>query len=487
MKWIPRDYQSAVIDFALGHLKHHGKIRINVWAGMGTGKTSTTLELIAQLLLFGEVKRVLVVAPKRVASFTWPDEVREWANFHHLTMSVAVGGKDERLKAIASGSHIVAVNFDVLPQFIAECGKNFPFDMVVWDEATRLGSLRAATVTHPKSGKPFVRISGGRQARALAKLAFSHVKHWVNLTGSPGGRELEGLYGMCWPLDAGRRLGRSHTSFMNRWFQTIVLNQGTPDERTKTVPTPIAQNEIQALIRDMTIVVEAKDFLDLPPLVETDVRIELPPKAMKLYKQFEEEMFLEINNHEVEAFNSGGVTNKCRQIANGSCIYDETGAWELIHDAKIDALRSCVEEVAGAPILVSYQFRADITRILRAFPQAVLIDDNPDTLRRFNRGEIEMLLAHPAGAGHGISLQHACWNLVDFSTGWSIELDEQIIERIGPTRQAQSGYNRTVFRRRLVAKNTIEEVVLKRIRTKMTVQEALKDAMKSLDLSFSRS
>jgi SNF2 family DNA or RNA helicase len=473
----PRDYQQALLSFALNELKAKGSIRVNWWSGMGTGKTGTTLELIATLLLFGHVKRVLIVGPKRVAASTWPDEVAQWANFKHLSCSVAVGGKKERLAAIYSGSDIVTVNFDVLPAFIAECG-TFPFDMVVIDEATRLGSLRAATVTHPKSGKAFVRIGGGKQARAIAKHAFSKVNHWINLTGSPGGKGLEGIYGMTWPLDAGKRLGRSFTAYDQRFFRSF----NDADGNLRREPFAHAQEEIQGLIRDITMVVEAKDFMELPPLVETVIKVKLPPAAMKLYKQFENEMFMEIAGNEIEAFNAGAVTNKCRQIANGSCIYDDTGQWELIHDAKIEALRECVEEAAGVPILVSYQYQADVKRILKAFPQAVRIDDNPETLRRFNRGEIEMLLAHPLSAGHGLNLQHACWNLVDFSTGWDFEADEQIVERIGPTRQAQSGYNRTVFRRRLIAAGTIEEVVLKRVKTRDSVQQLLREAMKKLDL-----
>lgn len=473
-QWVPHQYQSALRDFALRHLAQTGSIRVNFWSGMGTGKTATTLSIIDILLTCGYANRILIVGPKRVASFTWPEEVASWSNFSHLRCVVAVGGKEQRLAAVASGAEIVTVNFDVLPKFVEECGKHFPFDVVVWDEATRLGSLRAATIKHHKTGKHFCRIDGAKQPRALAKKAFSHVKHWINLTGSPGGKGLEGIYGMCWPLDAGKRLGRSHTAFMARWFTTIQLDE----DRTKVVPQPFAQDQIQALIKDITMVVEAKDFLDLPPTLESVVHVDLPPKAMTLYRQFEDEMFMEIMGDEVEAFNAAGVTNKCRQIANGSVIYDEDGSWHLIHDAKIEALRECIDEAAGEPVLVAYQFIADAQRILKAFPNAVKIDDDPETLRRFNRGEIDILLVHPLSAGHGISLHHACRTVVDFSTGWALEPDEQLLERVGATRQAQSGYNRTVYRRRIVARGTIEEVIVKRIRTKADVQQLLRDAMK---------
>lgn len=471
--WKPRVYQQAMIDFALRHLAEFGKIRINLFSGMGTGKTSTVLEIICTLFVLGEVKRVLIVGPKRVASFTWPEEVMSWTSFSHLRYAVAVGGKDARLAAIHGNAPVVMVNVDVLPTFIHECGDKFPFDMVVWDEATRLGSLRAAAMTS-KAGKKFVRLAGGKQARALGKVANTTVRHWINLTGSPGGKGLEGLYGMCWPLDFGRRLGRSYSAFEQRFFRSFIDGEG----QRKTEPLQNAQENIQALIRDISLVIESKDYFDLPPLVESVVSVELPPAAMALYKKFEKEMFMEIAGNEVEAFNAASLTNKCRQLANGACIYDENGKWEHIHDAKIEALRSCVEETAGVPLLISYQFKADIARIQKAFPDAVLLDDDPETLRRFNRGEINKLLVHPKSAGHGISMHWSCWNLVDFSTGWNFEEDEQLIERIGTTRQAQSGLNRTVYRRRLIARGTIEEAVLRRVHTKMKVQDILKEALK---------
>ena len=473
MRWVPRTYQSAMIDFALSHLKPTGSLRCNWFAGMGVGKSSSALRLIDILLTSGYVNRVLILAPKQVAVGTWPDEIRGWQDFRHLRYAVAVGGKKERAAAVVSRTDIVIVNYDVLPAMLKEFGEKWPFDMVVADEVMKLKSLRV-TVRTSKLGKEFVVGQGGKQSRSIAKLAHSRIKVWLGLTGSPAPNGLIDTWAPMWFVDAGQRLGRSFSAFKGRWFREFK----DKDERTHLEPYEHSQDEIQSRIKDVCMTVEAKDFFDLPPLVESIVRVELPPDAMRMYREFEEEMFLEIAGNEIEAFDAASVTNKCRQIANGAVYTDREGNWEFIHDAKIDALRDCVEEAAGMPILVAYQFKSDVARILKAFPKAVLVDKDPETIRRWNRGEIQMLLGHPASIGHGLSLQHGGNILVDFSTGFNLEHDEQIIERIGPTRQAQSGYNRAVYRRRIVAAGTIEEYVVKRVKNKASIQQMLRDALK---------
>ena len=167
-------------------------------------------------------------------------------------------------------------------------------------------------------------------------------------------------------------------------------------------------------------------------------------------------------------------------MASGTIIHDtDSRAWVKVHDEKLEALRSIVEETNGEPLLVAYQHRADLERILKAFPKARFLDDKPQTEDDWNACRIPMLVCHPASAGHGLSLQHGGRILVDYSTGWNLEYDEQVIERLGPTRQYQSGYNRSVCRYRIVARDTIEEhSVIPRIKYKMSVQDSLKAAMK---------
>lgn len=468
MNFTPRVYQQAMRDFMLSHR------RCNVFAGMGTGKTGSTLAALDILFLFGEAKRVLVIAPKRVAVSTWPEEVRKWDNLRHLTIAAAIGTDAERRAAIFGTAQIVTINYENLQWLTEVMGDAWNFDVVVADESTKLKGLRVG-MRVSKTGKEFLAGQGSKRARAIAKLAHKKVNRWINLTGSPAPNGLQDLWGPTWFVDGGQRLGRSFSAFSDRWFRVVPRGE----DRSALEPMPFSQPQIEAAIRDVCITIEAKDYFDLPPLVESEIMIDLPPNLKASYLKLEREFFTELAcGTNIEAFNSGSKMQKCLQFASGA-VYDESGQWTLVHDEKIDALQSIVEEANGMPVLVAYQFRSDLARILAAFPKARHLDDKPATQRAWNDGHIPIMVAHPKSAGHGLNLQFGSNILADFSLGFNLEEDEQIVERIGPTRQAQSGLNRAVYRRRIVTRDTIEaNAVLPALRRKSSLQDALRGAMK---------
>jgi SNF2 family DNA or RNA helicase len=453
----PRDYQTAIMRFVAEHE------RCNVWSGMGTGKSVSTLTILQGLALVEDPFPALVLAPLRVAQSTWPDEAQKWAHLNGLSIGAACGDAPFRRGVLRRRHDIVTTNYDNLPWLAEEVKDGWPFRTVVADEATRLKSFRV--------------LQGGIRARALGRVAHKHVRRWVNLTGSPAPNGLLDLWGQQWFIDAGVRLGRSFSAYQNRWFKT----QRAPGQAFGGVTTPLpgAEDEIYRLLADCTITVRAADYLDLPPLIENVIEVAMPAKARALYKELEREMFLKLDTGaEVEAFNAASLTMKCLQLANGALYTDADGTFEEIHDAKIQALHSVVEEAAGAPVLVAYHFKSDLARLRRALPMGRWLDADPQTIRDWNEGKIPVLFAHPASAGHGISLQDGGNIIVFFGLWWDLEQHEQIIERIGPTRQAQSGYNRPVFVHRLITKGTVDKLVLARLQTKASVQSLLLDAMK---------
>jgi SNF2 family DNA or RNA helicase len=467
VNFVPRDYQVAIRDFVLLNK------RCSVFSGMGTGKSPTILHALDILFLFGQIKRVLVLAPKRVARSTWPAEIAKFDNLRHLSVAVAVGTPDERLAALRSSAQIVTMNYDNIAWMIETSGHEWDFDVVISDEATRFKGLRIGTRVSTK-GKTFLTTTGTRRAGMIAKLAHKKVKRWINLTGSPAPNGLKDLWGPMWFVDGGRRLGLSFPDFEKRWFHYQPRG-----ERMVLVPVPYAQPQIETAIKDVCITIEAKDYMDLPPLVETEIMIDLPPDARKAYRAMEKEFFTWFGEHAFEAFSSGAKMQKCLQFASGAAYIDDKQNWAVIHDEKIDALRSVVEDANGMPVLVAYQFVSDKKRILAAFPEARFLDDKTATIDAWNAGEIPMLVAHPASAGHGLNLQYGSNILCDFSTGFNLELDEQIVERIGPTRQASAGLNRAVYRRRIIARDTLEEIaVLPALRSKSSLQDSLRQAMK---------
>jgi SNF2 family DNA or RNA helicase len=466
-RYAPRSYQDAIA----AHISEHP--RCNVWAGMGVGKTVSTLTALNSLYNgMGETEPTLVLAPLRVAQSTWPDEVEKWAHLGGLPLVSVTGDATERAAALKRDAAVYAMNYDNIPWLFDHLDGRWPFKTVVADEATRLKNFRIT--------------QGGKRSAYLGSVAHKKVERWINLTGTPAPNGLSDLWGQAWFLDEGKRLNRSFDAFEKQWFAWKRSDPNDPYKKTKFLMDG-AQMHIENRLRDLTITVRASDFLDLPPLIENVIEVDMPPSARRHYRDLEKELFTRLaSGEEVEAFNAASLTMKCLQCANGAIYLDpnrypsQNGdpVWIEVHDAKLQALESVVEEAAGAPVLVAYHFKSDLARIQRAFPQARTLDTDPGTIRDWNAGRIPMLLAHPASAGHGLNLQDGGNILVFFGLWWDLEQHEQIVERIGPARQAQSGHNRPVHVHRIVTRGTIDRQVLMRLRTKASVQDLLLEAMK---------
>lgn len=438
------------------HIERHKRCALLVF--MGAGKTVTTLTALDHISLTEDVYPVLVLAPLRVAKTTWPAEVDKWKHLNHLRAVSITGSKAEREAAVKQPAEIYTTNYESIEWLVEYWGDAWPYKTIIADESTRLKSFRLR--------------QGGKRAQALAKVAHSHVERFIALSGTPAPNGLQDLWGQAWFIDAGERLGRSFNSFSQRWFRPDRSGFGI-------VPLAHAQAEIQDRLKDVCLTIEAKDYFDLKDPIVTKVYVDLPPAARKHYKEMEKAMFTEIGGNDVEAFGAAARTNKCLQIANGAAYINESNEeWEVLHDAKIDALNSIIEEAAGAPVLVAYHFKSDLARLKKAFPQARVLDSNSKTIDQWNRGEIPVLLAHPASAGHGLNLQDGGNILVYFAHTWNLEERMQILERIGPVRQLQSGHNRPVFVYLIVARNTVDELVISRVNDKQTVQQILLEAMK---------
>jgi SNF2 family DNA or RNA helicase len=240
---------------------------------------------------------------------------------------------------------------------------------------------------------------------------------------------------------------------------------------------PHAQAEIQEQLSDLCTTVELPFAVDKP--IVSDVTVTLGPASRRLYRELEREMFVKLaGEEEITAVNAAVLTGKCQQFANGAMyIPDRPHEWAAVHDEKLDALASIIEEAAGAPVLVAYQFQSDADRIMGRFAKARRITER-GAIDDWNAGKVPLMLMHPASAGHGLNLQHGGNIIVWFGLPWSLELYEQAIERVGPLRQMQSGLNRPCYVYRIVAADTVDDLIAERLTGKRTVQEILLDAMK---------
>lgn len=460
-EFTPHDYQLKI-------MKHQLDVpRCAVWSSMGTGKTSSTLTMLDSLYMSGESAPTLVLAPKRVCNTTWPNETRKWSHLHNIDVIPVTGTEKERKDALKRDASVYACNYQNIPWLVEHYGAHWPFKTVVADESTRLKSFRLR--------------QGGVRAQALSKIAHTKIKRFIELTGTPSPNGLQDLWGQIWMLDAGQRLGRTFTGFTNRWFRRTEDGYGVQLASEHSGP------EIYSALRDICLTVDAKDYFTLDEPIVKDIEVTLPNKAREYYRKMEKELVLQIENHTITAANAAVKSRKLLQIANGAAYVDPSveddshpraREYRILHDAKLEALESIIEEANGAPVLVAYEFRSDLERILKAFPKAEFLDDDPETERRWNAGKIPILLAHPQSAGHGLNLQDGGNILVFFGHNWNLEDRLQIIERIGPMRQMQSGHNRPVWIYNIIAHKTLDRAVIERVDGKKSVQDALLENMK---------
>lgn len=458
----PHAYQRVIEDYQFE------KNRCAIWAFMGAGKTVASLTALDKMHICGiENAPALICAPLRVAQSTWPDEAAKWEHLRGMEVQPITGSEDERVKALRNDhASAFSINYENIPWLIEKLAGKFPFSRVWADESTKLKGFRLR--------------QGTQRSRSLASVAHTKATGFHELTGTPSPNGLKDLWGQAWFLDQGARLGRTFDSFKQRWFQMSFDGYSLD-------PLPFAQEQIQEKLKDICLSLNAADYFDLKEPIETKIYVDLPPAARQRYREMERKMFTEIEGLPVNALNAAARTNKCLQLANGAAYIDEdvtddnninARRWRKVHDAKIDALEDIIEEAAGMPVLVAYNFKSDCARLLAAFTRGRVLDKNPQTIRDWNAGKIPVLFAHPASAGHGISLQDGGNILVFFGCTWDLEQHAQIQERIGPVRQLQSGYSRNVFHYYIIARDTVDEDVLARLKTKRAVQDILLDALR---------
>ena len=438
-------YQTRAVDYIIE------KRRCMLALGLGLGKTTSTLTAIGDLIGAGIVNKVLVIAPLRVCNSVWAQEALKWQHTEHLRVSVVTGSAKARTAALFKSADVYVVNAENTQWLVEHYGKAWPFDMVVIDESTKFKN------------------SQSKRFKALRKV-LPYVEHVVLLTGTPSPNGLGDLWPQMFLVDYGERLGRTLTGFRQRFFEKDFM--GYKFEIRKG-----SAEKIERLVSDKILSMSADDYLDMPDLIRLDVAVGLGPKALAAYADFEREMFIELDDGaEIEALGAAVLANKLLQFSNGALYTDPNGAWAEVHNAKLDALAEIVEDNAGETMLVAYNFKSDLARLRKRFPQAVVLDKSQETIDRWNRGEIPMLLAHPASAGHGLNLQDGGALCVWFGLNWSLELTQQFDARLH--RQGQTRPVRIV---RLLGADTIDSRVASVLSSKDATQSSLLAALKPKD------
>lgn len=462
--YVPRPYGAL----AFAHMSNNP--RCALWAKPGLGKTVMTLDFLHTLhTVWGEDAPALVLGPKRVAQDVWTDEAAKWQHLAGYEVVSVTGTAEERATALKRDAQVFVMNYENLvwlKDHLQTKRRAWPFRTLVPDEATRLKSFRLK--------------QGGKRAQALAAFAHKDIERVIELTGTPAPNGLIDLWGQLWFLDAGARLGRTFSAFEDRYFAWKRGADVAGDQtKIQRVLAPYAAELIHEKLVDLCLTLDPKDWFDIADPLVTIIDVDLPPSAMAKYREFERELFIQLGGHDIEAFAAEGKTMKCLQLANGFVYVDaEKDIWVHAHDAKLEALESLVEELAGAPLLCAYHFKPDLAKLKAYFPDALDLSKDAD-LKAAKAGKGRLWLCHPASLGHGVDgLQEHCCDAAFFSHWWDLELHDQVIERVGPMRQLQAGKDRAVNLYYLVARKTIDTVVVARRHSKTGVQRALMDYMK---------
>lgn len=450
MTYEPHNYQ----QYATNYIESHEVSAILLSCGLG--KTVITLSALNNLLFDSfEAHRVLVIAPLRVASISWPDELRKWDHLSGLRYSVVVGSVAERKAALLTQADIYIINRENVQWLIDESGLPFDYDTVVVDELSSFKNWQA------------------KRFKALMKMR-PKVKRIIGLTGTPSSNSLMDLWAEFKLLDMGKRLGRFISQYRVNYFE--------PDKRNGQVVysyklLPCAEQRIYNKIADITISMKSTDLLKMPELVSSEYSVSLSEKEKERYRRMKRDLVLRLPEGEITAANAASLTGKLCQMSNGA-IYDENGDFVELHDRKLDALEDIIEAANGKPLLVAYWFKHDAERIERRLRKLKITFarlDSMESIRRWNNEELPVALIHPASAGHGLNLQSGGSSIVWFGLTWSLELYQQTNARLW--RQGQSA--ETVVVQHIVTKGTIDERILKVLSQKEGVQSALIEAVKA--------
>lgn len=453
---IPRRPRSALHPYqvrAVQFLRDHAEA--GLFMDPGLGKSVTTLTAIVDLKAAGRIGKVLVVGPPRVVATVWAREADLWEHTAHLRVLTLTGTAEQRREALRTRlaeTDVVCISYGLLT-WLHKTVKRETWDWVVIDESSMVKNHKT------------------RRWKGVAFTALTAKRRTI-LTGTPTPKSLADLWAQVTVADLGQRFGRSHDAFLAKYFMQTDAGW---------VLKPHSRPEVTAKLKDFAIALRAKDYLDLPALIETDVPVVMPVSAWCVYAELAESFQSRLEDGQViDVANAGVMAGKLQQVAQGCLFTDDQGTWSELHHAKLEAVADLVSELNGEPCLIAYWFKHDLTRLRTLFPAAPVLGSGMTTARlnelvdRWNRGEIPILLLHPASAGHGLNLQAGGRHLIWLALPWSWELWTQTVARL-----YRQGQKRPVMLYRIVAQGTIDERILRVLTERQNGHEALIAALKA--------
>lgn len=450
-EFIPHKYQLTAINHVINVPK------CGLFLDMGLGKTVSTLTAIKELKYNRfQVNKVLIIAPKKVAEGTWSKEKDKWNHTKDFRVSLVLGSQQKRIKALSVNADLYIINRENIPWLVDYLRNDWYFDTVVIDESSSFKNSRS------------------KRFKAL-KMVLPKINRLIELTGTPSPNGVEDLWAQIYLLDQGTRLEKYITHFRAKYMEPNKRN------RSQIFDYKIKDGVYDSIINkisDICISMKSEDYLELPDLSYNEIPVILNDKARRDYDKMERDFVLELEGaeDEITAVNAAALSNKLLQISNGA-VYDSSGIYTEVHDAKIEAFLELVERLQGKSLLVFYNFQHDRDRIKRALEKSDLVVKELKTTQDeddWNAGKIDILLTHPASAAYGLNLQeggnHVCW----FGLSWNLEHYQQANKRLH-----RQGQKEKVIIHHLVTQGTRDEDVMRALDNKAGVQEEIMQSLKA--------
>lgn len=449
MKYIAHDYQTRAIEWCLNNP------RCGLFLPMGAGKTVITLTAVSALKEKGEVNKALIIAPIRVAHSTWPAEIEKWDHTKNLTYSVVDGPEKNRLKALQNQSDIFIIGKEQVKWLVDTCGSKWPFDTVIIDELSTFKNHQA------------------QRFKALKKVA-KKFKRFIGLTGTPAPRGIPDLWSQVFLIDCGKRLGKSIGAFRKQYLIPersngyIVYSWAVRDG---------AQKEIEEKLSDVVMSLDSSECVELPDINYINVPIKLSKPVKKRYDAFKKDLVLELSTTDVSASNLGVLCGQLLQFASGQIYtHDPSLPVDTIHDEKLKSLNDILTSADGEPVIIYYYFKHELDRIINLLESNNLrystLEKDSD-LTRWNNHELDVLLLHPASAGHGLNLQEGGSVIIWYCLpNFNLELYQQANARL--YRQGQTEKVRVYH---LLVDDSIDVDMMYALEKKEVTQSTLLEAL----------
>lgn len=447
------EYQVKAVDMIVNNFN------CGLFLDCGLGKTVSTLTAIQELREMGFIDKVLIIAPKKVAQVTWKDEINNWEHLKGLRISVIDGTAAQRRAAMMADADIYTVSRDNVVWLVVEHGGvKLPYDMVVIDELSSFKNYAS------------------KRFKALRRVR-KFIPRVVGLTGTPAPNGLIDLWAQMFLIDEGKRLGKTITDYRDRFFTAGRRNGDIVYQWDLKSPAEETEQKISDLIKDICISMSAEDYLKMPDKLMYYDRVKLSDKDFKAYKTFEREQVLEFieSGETITAASAAALSNKLQQFANGA-MYDADRKVLQLHDEKVEKLKELVEAANGQPVLVAYSFRHDLDKIMEALKEYKPVKlEKPEQIADWNAGKINVLVTHPASAGHGLNLQKGGHIMIWYGLTWALELYQQFNARL-----YRQGQKKPVSIHHIIATDTVDEKIIKSLDGKDTTQRSLMDAIKEI-------